>query len=177
MFKCLEVIIFFPPEYNRSLVLLHHLPDYDYHGASDDDDDLDFDFDDDDDDDVLDFVNIWKCDYDCSLVLLHNLPNHDYDGACMMMILTTINYCWELELNLWGKLDSITITQTHHQRAELELASKLHCPYHDDVERDVGADNVDDDEKHLEAEAEREGEGDDDDDEGEAGEGPPEHHN
>ena len=41
MFKCLEVIIFFPPEYNRSLVLLHHLPDYDYHGASDDDDDLD----------------------------------------------------------------------------------------------------------------------------------------
>ena len=78
MFKCLEVIIFFPPEYNRSLVLLHHLPDYDYHGASDDDDDLD---DDDDDDDVLDFVNIWKCDYDCSLVLLHNLPNHDYDGA------------------------------------------------------------------------------------------------
>ena len=95
----------------------------------------------------------------------------------VMMILTTINYCWELELNLWGKLDSITITQTHHQRAELELASKLHCPYHDDVERDVGADNVDDDEKHLEAEAEREGEGDDDDDEGEAGEGPPEHHN
>ena len=42
---------------------------------------------------------------------------------------------------------------------------------------DVGADNVDDDEKHLEAEAEREREGDDDDDEGEAGEGPPEHHN